>query len=773
LFQFFALLTYLFSSASAQVPDGPNGLRARIQTACNGVVTCVVNLTASTYEVDAGTQGPISVNSKTLEIRGVSPNQTIIDGDRLGRLFEVGNTELIFTDLTVRDGVATGSGGVVFAVNSTIRFLRSEVVNNEASDNGGAIYATTDSRVFLSGTSLHNNHAGKDGGAVYADSTSRIGVSYGSGSLGIAQNTADQNGGAFYAGGDINLAAVSLGSNRATLDGGAIYAAGEVTWTTGGKVTGSTATTGLGGGIYADVITTSSVSFEANHAGTRGGGLYVARQSTLNGGLFLGNSAPLGGGMAASGPNNSIHSLTNVRFQSNGDPDLGLTRSDSGGGLHVFGPVRVTISDGTFSFNQAQFGGGARVGASSLTITDTTFDRNQAVKVSLSGTGGGLAHSCVTESDDEDACDDTLSIVDSTFIDNESDEWGGGAFLNDGGAILRTTFSSNDASRFGGGLHLHGGHISLTDSTFSDNQVGTLSGVLGAAGGGMNLNSPDSTLVDGCVFDGNKALSGTNSGIGGGFRVLNPDAGASHLVIETTIADNVATEVGGGASIHTFSAANVGQFVIEKSLFRDNTAPSGAGLEVDNQTVSAQIAANIEVINSTFSGNMASTHGGGAFVTSGTNGGSPRTRFAHTTFSDNTADIGGGVYVEDGQIASVDFLGSLLAGNSASNGVDCFTQVAGALQSIGANVIRDACDTVSGLLCTTAVAEDEIGGDGVVCASPIASSEPMALDPNGVHPLQASNTANSQTATCQLSDDQVGTSRLLGGACDAGAAERP
>ena len=166
-----------------------------------------------------------------------------------------------------------------------------------------------------------------------------------------------------------------------------------------------------------------------------------------------------------------------------------------GGGLYCSG-ASPTLTNVTFSHNQAGWGGGMASGSySSPVLTDVTFSYNQA-----SFDGGGMY--C-------DASSPTLTNV--TFSDNEAWCAGGGIYCIGAATLTGCTFSYNQASFDGGGMYCWFGYpeVVLANCTFSGNSADR--------GGGVScVYNTNATLVS-CTLAGNSAMHG------GGIRLQTPD----------------------------------------------------------------------------------------------------------------------------------------------------------------------------------------------------------------------------------------------------------
>lgn len=156
----------------------------------------------------------------------------------------------------------------------------------------------------------------------------------------------------------------------------------------------------------------------------------------------------------------SVVTITDSTFSNN-------TSVAHGGAINVNEAASLTITDSVFTSNHSTTGyGGAlliHATGAAVTITGTTFQGNTAAQpggaiakelgtLSIEGSlfegntagthGGGLFHESGAIG---------LSVVNTTFFDNEATSgWGGGAY--GGGYYINTTFSGNHAGVNGGGL---------------------------------------------------------------------------------------------------------------------------------------------------------------------------------------------------------------------------------------------------------------------------------------------------------------------------------
>lgn len=337
----------------------------------------------------------------------------------------------------------------------------------------------------------------------------------------------------------------------------------------------------------------------------------------------------------------------------------------------------------------------------------------------------------------------------------------------------------------GGGIRSYG-PLTLLDSIVENNAGGTAGGIFGVymniqrcifrynsgySGGALSFGySPDASVVQDSSFHHNTAFDGG--------AILNlPGAGVE--IINSTITDNSAGEMGGGID-------NRAKLLLVNSTISRNTATySGGGITnfqatilATRSTISANAAGNdggglnnagIAVfVNSTISGNAAGNNGGGIanllqtslYSTSIVANDSDHNR-------DENGGAGGGVYSGDGnRLISVN---TLIANNTTLDSPiadDCY----GVLEVYGWNLLSD----YSGC---------SFSGNGVAARGLVSTNTIGPLANNGgatwTHALLAGSEA-IDTTTAQgcvdntlalLTTDQRGAPRIAGSKCDVGAFE--
>ena len=290
-------------------------------------------------------------------------------------------------------------------------------------------------------------------------------------------------------------------------------------------------------------------------------------------------------------------------------------------------------------------------------------------------------------------------MTESIVNDNFSELNGGGVFSTGMLTVISSTVSGNTAVGGGGGILNHTGTMTITEST----------------------------------------LNGNSASIGGG---IAGGTSATTEIIRVTVSGNIVDCQGGGIANVTGAS-----MTIRESMVSGNTAECiGGGI--------ANLNANLTILNSTISGNVA-VQGGGIWST-GT------LTLTNGTTSDNMASaFGGGIHNAEG---TVNLANTIVAGNTAPTAPDC----SGSPTSLGYNLI----------------------GNTSRCIFSPAAGDLLDIDPrlgplqdNGgptlIHALLPGSPAINAVPVANCTDtdgnpitgDQRGVSRPQGTDCDIGAYE--
>jgi CSLREA domain-containing protein len=426
---------------------------------------------------------------------------------------------------------------------------------------------------------------------------------------------------------------------------------------------------------------------------------------------------------------------TTVRVEGMTISDGNAGNSGYGGGIESVG--MLTVDHATITGNRAAAGGGLANAGGTLTVENSDISDNTD-----SGYGGaGINNGGVRN------VPGTVTVEHSKLVD----DYGGGS----GGAILNgqnghpataeaaalapvrgqsvppqsaiklvltvtdSTFSDDQAGNGGGGIANAGGTLSVSGSTFDSNRAG------GADGGAIS-SGYGSLIVSSSMLDGNYAC------YGGGIEMFTNGTSGTHLVTQTTISDNRACDVGGGLDVS-------GSATVTQSTLTGNIAPVAAAMEVEGSTT-------FSLSNSTVSGNT-SDQGQAVVETYACSDGT----VSFVTFSGNTNALG--ISCPD-----VTVTGTILDGST--DGPNCLG--AAPKETVGYNLD-------SGTSCALGLPTDLSSTHPKLAALADHGGPTMTMA------LKAGSPAVDQGGTaatgCPVAD-QRGVPRPQGPACDIGAFEK-
>jgi hypothetical protein len=314
--------------------------------------------------------------------------------------------------------------------------------------------------------------------------------------------------------------------------------------------------------------------------------------------------------------------ITNCTFSNN-------NASYNGGGLFQYGSS-ANLVNCVFNFNKAANGAGAYYqSCPAALITNCNFSNNRS-----SSAGGGIH--CYSSSPSISGC---------TFYKDTAQTYGGGIYnlLSASPTISNSSFSYNECVGGGGGLY--NGitcNPSVTNTDFSYNHASNggamenYSGCLpvisncnflynsSAVGGGMYNEFNSNVQCSGCSFRNNTA---TDTYTGGGAMA---NFSSSPVLTDCFFSANIATGSNAkGGSVYNYTSSPVAQRCIFSGNATTGSYANGGG--VYNETGSAA-----QFLNCIFFQNSSAGYGGGMY----NNSSAPT--LANCTFYANAATTGGG-----------------------------------------------------------------------------------------------------------------------------------
>lgn len=338
------------------------------------------------------------------------------------------------------------------------------------------------------------------------------------------------------------------------------------------------------------------------------------------------------------------------------------------------------------------------------------------------------------------------------------DSRSGGGIYNDGEVSLRGSTLSGNFATSGGGIANFSGTVNVVeDSTLSENSAADDGGGIANFGVAATVHVTDSTL------SGNEAEF-----FGGGIENFN---GRVHITNSTLHMNESGTE--GGGVYNSFSGLNQPVLEITDSTFSENVSGLGGGIftsekvDIIASTFSGNRATQgagiwkegleLNVTNSTFSGNTAEDEGGAIYNDDFD------VNITSSTFSGNSAESGGGIF----NFGTANITNSIVA-NSLLGG-DCAGPQSADLFATGANFDTDG-------TCKDAATDSATGDAFTTVTTAELNLDDLALNPPGqtaTHALLESSPAIDAVPAgqCTVAEDQRGVPRPQGPQCDSGAYE--
>jgi len=206
-------------------------------------------------------------------------------------------------------------------------------------------------------------------------------------------------------------------------------------------------------------------------------------------------------------------------------------------------------------------------------------------------------------------------------------------------------------------------------------------------GGDSGANTGHTSIGGGLTAIGGKvvlvgvAIRDNAAQFGGGIWSVAPDL----VIRNSTIAGNNAGE-GGGMDLR--GDVVLAETLIRASTISGNSASKGGGILIDGNPGTGD-EPELDVLNSTIAGNMASADGGGVMADNGASAVFSSSTFAYNQANSDDVDlgVGGGLYQHSGAVLA--FFNSLVTENEVGQG-GSGPQCAGSTTGNGANATTSA-----------------------------------------------------------------------------------
>lgn len=556
-------------------------------------------------------------------------------------------------------------GGLAFVDRAKLTVVDS-VFDNNTFDYVGGVFATgvNDGSVLdISGSTFSNNHNLYDGGAIGGYGVLKVTNSTFVGNT--TDLTKDAEGNYTVAvednlpvgGGAISFGAVSSSDIASINDTKFIN---NVSGINGGAIG-----TRLGKNANNSAAKLNiSATFDGNRAYQNGGAIYNT--------FYANNGMELGDGVTVTGnfTKNSAGENGGAIFNDGAKDKIG-----NAGGV-------MTIRDSVFGENTATTWGGAIFNSGTLTLGDGVSFTGNSAKF-----GGAVWN------------DGKMEIAAGTkFVGNNSEKAAGALYNSSTGTLgnlIGVVFENNTAA-FGGAINnsktsagVKGGTIDLiSKSHFIGNSAGS------NQGGAIRNQGTISTITD-SVFDSNVA--------GNGGAINNGTWGSLvEGIYKTTFINNTAIAAGGnhqGGAIT--NAGHIG--IIDETVFESNRAGKigGAIANVTPQNNGSGLA-EVNIANSTFTGNVAGESGGAIYNATG----GAVSLAGENTFTGNMA---GGVGNDIYNLGKLTVTGGTTTIDGGITGDGALTIADGATLNIGTTTVQQKELTLDGTVGATIIGANNYG----------------------------------------------------------------
>ena len=585
---------------------------------------------------DAYTACSIEVYGSTFSNNNVNINGGVLT-IKFGTNFYSENCS--FSNNSARD-----NGAVLFADNKSHTNIHNCSFMHNSADNGGVLAAWRKSNVTIDNSWFISNTAFTDGATIY----SRILCTTTIHDSNFINNVAINNGVLLVsASSDTTVENSCFTQNEAGHDGGVAYVYDNSALCMNNCSSIGNTAGGSGGVVYGrrnSIIELFENTILDCKAQLFGGSISIQQESSaiVEATTFTNNSANTGGVMRAY--IGSTISIINSTLSEN-------MATISGGVMGAYQNSTVTVHSTDFTFNRGSFGGVAFVFDNSTFV----FEQCQFLHnvVEFEGMFKLLKQSSVA--------------VLQCFFKNNTGLTGGVAFVQDSSMVIESSnFEFNGAREKGGVIYVDGvTTLHISASNFINNTVENDGGVMTLLGGSH-------TTIDSCSFTSNTAkVSGGVIGIlDSHAAILNStfslsvagSTGGVMRAINSSVVLNNTTFVNNGANINggvVDARINSSIELIASRFFNNMAKKSGGVLYLEEQS-------NAAVHNSIFHLNTAKSHGGAISVTTAS-----KFNVVETTFSQNAAEKGAAISVrkESFIFFDDDSSSSAIEGQSSAEGL--------------------------------------------------------------------------------------------------------
>ena len=543
----------------------------------------------------------------TSSVKARSVRSTVID--YLPYPFDKQHYTVIITDSKFTKNRAV-NGGVLHSTDTLthteVKVTGSKFTSNRADSNGGIMHTFRGS-VAINDSQFDRNTAGNAGGVIRSDQ-SDLNISKST----FTSNSIANNGGVLYVDqGSLTIVQTLFTNNTANI-GGVFWV--QQTTISGHDVTLSGNLASTDGGVFYTKQTTTSITgtnFIHNMADNNGGTMYTDRGTTsISNSKFDHNTAGNDGGIIRSYM--TVINITESDFISN--------RAGNDGGVLCTDQSPLTVAHTSFTDNIADAGGVIWADQGTSTITETSFTNNTA---SAGGVMWVDQASIYVHAINMTGNHGNRSIV---FLLASTTVWSEVVFSDNVGSLLA-----------------YGSVVTITDnSIIMNNMQPTHRTIIHNLKEGGAITAYQSDIL----FNGTCTLKNNYAEIGG---ALNAIESKVNVHGKMKVANNTATEIGGGIFLYhsELTCWKNSTLALEGNVAKEK----GGGIMASSSSIKVKVSyAEDSVLH--FVDNDARRGGGIYFEMNAKLYVLKRIKaiIAHhriVTFTSNSADYGGAVYVSD------------------------------------------------------------------------------------------------------------------------------
>ena len=644
-------------------------LGGAIYNAKNNASVSMQNVSFIRCEAKTGSGGALYTQAKTLSITGTSNTfEDCIAQNSGGAIFQNINKatgssmrleNCVFTGCESKAGDGNGGGMYTNAKTLVISGTGNSFNNCSATNSGGGLFHSFsgDGDTFTIGNCGFDNCIAKagSGGGLYTNThsltitganskfkdctaqTNGGGLYHNQNATGTTFTFQDGNfenctatgdyGGAIYSPAKtVTLKDATVSDSKAKAQGGGVWFSPTTATISGCTITGNSVSNSdsKGGGVYLGGGTTEYKSGIVSGCSAANGGGWYQTDGTLNilGGVITGNATNGGGIYQAKGTINQYGGA------------VAGTATANGGGVYKSGTY--SLGNGTYNI---EYNGGASIGGRITLPVIINGEETTKTVDSLAVNGGGVYNAGGTLTlNAGGSIGSAETNTDGETVYTSTAQNGGGAYIGSGTiAIIGGVITNCKADVNGGGIYYAS---TSNDGTFyAENENSKIQNCLAANGGGIYMSGSKTFQMGEKNKTSFSTIENCQATVNGGGVY---QAGGIINLRNTSIIRDCSADVNGGGVYHMGGTFNI---YGSASIDHCKAAANGGGMYNAGGTFTFE--------GGSITRNVSTENGGGVYHAGGTfSMTSKGTVIGGSEENSNTAGVGAGVFVADGQSAT-------------------------------------------------------------------------------------------------------------------------